>query len=273
MKKRSLADLYVRGTSFTLDDGEGEVVVWLQKLNPVERSAALKAADAARSRVLSMKRSPDSEEYQQMASDVLRASKEALVSLLVATERARITPLAFAEVADLAEWKDDNYLSGLQDAWAEDLSKRFEENPEDAEAKVAHDALEKYADAVEEKVDDELSVFTDGIETMPDEEIEEMAIQQSLKTSGDVAWLSEFYRQEVFYAVRDPDNHKSKMFTTRSEVDDLQGEVFSALTDAIHALSVDPTEGKDSAETPPSSPSSDQSAAEETSNSSGQQAA
>ena len=71
MKRRRLADLYVRGKEVELNDGSGEpVVVWLHKLNGVDRESCLRRANAAKARFMIEADHEDSETFQAMYAQV-----------------------------------------------------------------------------------------------------------------------------------------------------------------------------------------------------------
>jgi predicted nucleic acid-binding Zn-ribbon protein len=273
MARRSLLDLYVRGKAIEIDDGNGESVkVWLQKLNPVDHAAAVRAADAARARVLSVKNAKDSDEYMAIYADILAAEREAMVGILVAIERSRIQPLSDAEKAAEDEWSEDNYLTGLRDAWDGGLRDKYLDDPEDPETKRVYDELTRFLAQVKEDVDDKVSVHEDGLNAMTDAELRQLLFDHNIKVSSDFAWMNEYYRQEMFRSTRDSKNHKDRIFESRSDVDELQIETYQVLHQGLRELNVEPLEGKDSAAQPPSSTSSEQSGQEETAESSGQKA-
>ena len=270
---RSLKDLYVRGTEVTLDDGTDDpVVVWVQKLNPVEHEAAIRKADAMRSRVLSIRNDKDSEEYQAILSDVLTSSREVLIGILSLLERGRIAPVVRAELADKEEWKQDNYLQGLQESWDEEMQQKFVDDPEDAEAARIHSELERFLAEVQTELDDRMSMFDDGLDTMTDDELQDQVVQHNIKVTANVAWLNEYNRQCVLFATRDTVK-RERVFSHRSEIDDLQLEVLEAIKAGLDRITVEPLEGKESAAKPPSSPSSEQPDREATEESSGPTAA
>jgi hypothetical protein len=252
-RKRSLKDLYVRGKLLEVDDGSGESVkVWLQKLNPVEYSECLKKADAARARVIAILRDKESDEYVTAVADVVSADKENLIEVLCAIEQGRIDPLVRAEIESESRWADENYLAGLREAWLE-LEEVFIDDPEHKEARRTHDELKAFVEQCEKELEYRIESFREGLEVATDEELRDMAIRHNLKLMGDVQWMNEFYRQQVFHAVRDEDDHSQRYFDSRSELDELQEEVYGALYAGVQDLMVDPIEGKDSAAQPPSS--------------------
>lgn len=273
-KQRLLSDLYVRGREVTLDDGTDDpVVVWIQKLNPVEHSQVARKAGAARSRLLALKYDKESDDYQALVDGLIQSDRDLLVEMLTLAEQVRITPLAEAQIAEEDRWKDDDYLQGLRDGWADEMSERFMLDPEDTEAKRVHDELDRYLQEVDASVSDDLDFFREGLQTMSDRQLLDTATESRLKAAADTAWIVEYYRCEVWLGTRSVKDHKQRLFDARSEVDDLQAPTWEILSTAFRELTVEPTEGKDSAGIPPSSPSSEPSVRAETEDSSGPPAA
>lgn len=261
-KKRTLKDLYVRGREVTISDEDGDIVVWIQKLNPVEYTQCLKKADAARARVLSALRDKESDDYNAAIADLLAADRETLTTLLVSVERGRLAPMVEAQVGAEEKWAEDNYLTGLYAAW-EDLEPVYVDDPEDKEAARVKAALEEFIKDCEKELEEQVEAFQMGLDATSDDELLELAIGHNIKLVGDITWMNEFYKQEVMTAVRYSDNHAVRVLESREDVDALQGETYGALSEAVRGLMVDPVEGKGSAGLPPSSTSSEQSEQEE----------
>lgn len=272
MAKRKLSDLYVRGTELTLDDGNGAVTVWLQKLNPIDHREAIRKADAARAKFITICRDRDSEEYCQILNSVVDQDRELLIGYLVAMERLRLGPMKRSEVAEGAAWKDENYLDGLQDLWAEELAERFAEDPDDAEAKRVHDELERFESEVEKELDSDLTTHREWLDSDTDTALQDKVIAHQVKNVAEAAWVDAYYRWEVFFATREPTDHKKRYFDSFSEVNELDPAVFAEINEAIRQLTVDPSEGKDSAGIPPSSTSSESPEAQDSAQDSGPKA-
>lgn len=257
MAKRKLSDLYVRGKELTLDDGDGAVTVWLQKLNPIDHREAIRKADATRAKFITVCRDKDSEEYNQILNAVVGQERALMVTYLVATERLRLGPQKLSEVADEPAWKDENYLNGLQDIWAEELAAKWADDPEDPEAKRVRAELDRYNDEVDKELDSELITYREWLESDTDEELQDKVIACQVKNVAEAAWVDTYYRWEMFFATREATDHKKRYFESIAEVNELDGGVFAEIAGAIREVTVDPSEGKDSAGTPPSSTSSE----------------
>lgn len=276
MSKRRLTDLYKVGREFTLDDGSGEpITVWLEKLNTVDHAEAARRADARRSRALASCRNKDSDEYQAILAMVYDVGDvDALIEYLVREHRAKISPQREAKIAAEDEWKEDNYLQGLQDDWAgtddtPGLNVRYIEDPEDLEAKRVFLELKRFADQVKEDIEDECESVRYHCGQMSREELEAEIAESLIKLQGSTVWVDEFYRCQILFGVREAEDHKKRYFENRAEVDLLASETFFALRKALEDLSVGVIEGKVSPAVPDSSASSEPSSVEETSTSSG----
>ena len=276
-KQKTLADLYVRGNDLTLDDGQNQVKVWVQKLNPVETSQAARKADAARARVLTVRRDRQSEECMAVYSDILALTRDEQIEYLVNAERSIMMPKVEEELATTEEWAKDGYLQGLRDAWREGLAEVFVDNDEEhadwTEAQRVHDELVRFLDLVVKETNRNLEDHQEALGTMSSQELEDAVAELHFRNIGDRTWLEEFYRCEIWLGVRSADDHHERIFDKRAEVDELQLELLDQLKDSFRAITVDPVEGKDSAGNPPSSESSEAPVTPDPDPSSGQPAA
>lgn len=258
--KRRLSDLYTVGKYVEIDDGNGPVKVWLQKLNPVENGNIIRFANAARARLRAVKRDKESPEYLDMLNEVLEWQDAGSLVEYIAGERILILQeIAEAKVAAEEEWSKDAYIQGLRDAWAGGLRDTYAVTPEDPEAKRVFQELERFSKAANEISDPEIEELRGEISTKPLEKLQEEALDRIISYRANAAWLDEFHKGELLYGVRDPDDHRVYYFD-RDELDRLSAQVLTTLLNEYATLSVDVVEGKDSGETPTSSPSSEQSA-------------
>jgi hypothetical protein len=270
-KRRRLSDLYVTGKPVTIGDGQGgEVTVYLQKLNPLDNEQALKKAGAARSRVLAWGKKPDSDEYLSVQSEVWDIKDtETLVEYLIQEDLVNKYSSAEAELAADEEWSKDNYYDGLKEAWENGLSDTWAADPEDEDAKRVYVELTRFNDTVNERVESDAEKLRRDWQGAPEDTLREKVTEKFIKMRGDMEWLREFRKQELFLSTREPENHKKLYFENRAEVDGLAPEVFKRLMDEYESLNVDVHEGKDLPVTPDSSPSSEASEKEETEQPSG----
>jgi hypothetical protein len=256
-RKRRLSDLYVVGTEVTFDDGEGDpIVVYVRKLNPIEHETALRNANAARSRTMSVVNDRASDAFNDIYSDMLDLDRESMVAYLSEEERANRAQVVEAQLAQEGEWAEDNYLQGLQDAWSDGLMEAYAKDPEDEDAKHVFAELRRFTDAVEAEVQAHVDNFIDDLEEVSDDALREQCLSKVINVRANGAWFTEFRRSQIALAVREKDR-KTRYFETRSEIDDLPHEVYRRLIEAYQLVSVDPIEGKDSRETDDSLPSSE----------------
>lgn len=256
--KRRLEDLYVVGKELTIDDGQGEVQVWLQKLNPVDSASALRRANMARAKVRTVRRDKQSDEYLDMWIEVLEWDDQAtLIEYLVAEDLMRVRERVEAELAAEDEWAKDDYLQGLRDAWESGLNETYFVNPNDVDAKRVYTELERFAAEAEARGKDDIDAARAKFEAMEFGVLQEKAFDRVISYRGSAAWLEEYHRSELLYGVREAENHKAYYFKTPEDIDQLSAEVLGLLYREYAALSVDVMEGKDSEETPDSSASSE----------------
>ena len=258
-KTPRLGDLYVLGRNFTVKgetpDGEVEIPVWLQKLNPSEHEKAFIAANSARAVVYALKREhdlPNEEKSKQFLAieteiDEISQSKEALVDLLAMTRTMELRVRREQELAHEEEWHEGNYYQGLVDAWLEELQERFEKNPEDPEAKRVQEELARFNQIVEQRVEKERNQEVQKLLSRPDEVLRKEAIDMLIESQSDAVWVNEFRRHQIYYATRDPET-KERYFNSVEEVFSLDPRIELQLNSFMDELNVDSTTGKSSQE-------------------------
>jgi hypothetical protein len=131
--------------------------------------------------------------------------------------------------------------------------------------------MKRFTDTVDDQMSGEVEVLKRNFEGVDDHDIIEKVVDRFLENKADSAWVRESGRAEMYYAVRDPDNHTQRYFEKPEEIDLVEPSVLAQLTRAYRELVVDPLEGKGSAETGDSSRSSEESAQGEMEGSSGLQ--
>lgn len=269
-KKRKLADLFVVGREIVFDDGGGEpVTIWLQKLNPVEHETAMRRAAAARARVLSGR---NEAELEMAQDEAVQFGRDGWIEFLASDALGRKIAVLESELASEEEWSKDNYLQGLKDAWDATMERILEEEPEDPSALKVRDELERFRVALEQRIEGERANLIKDYESKADEDLERRVVDRLIATRGDLAWLSEFRKCEIWLATRETEDHSFRYFAEREDVDNLSQPVLMRLLNEYQDLSVDPLEGKGSGAIPSSSPSSESPAKEETETSSGREA-
>lgn len=273
-KTRKLSDLYVVGKEVKVDDGSGDpVTIWLQKLNPVDHESAMRKANSKRARTLAMKSKHDTPEFEAIMSQVYDLDTDSLIDYIVMPEIQKFQMAREEEFGAEEEWSKDNYLQGLRDAWNDGLERKYAEDKEDSEAQRVYAELKRFSDLVVASSEVEEKNLRMSYAAVPVEELQEKVAIQFVEMQADMEWMKEFHRNELYYAVRDPQAHKKRYFESLDELDTLSIEVLDVLNTEYRKLTVDITEGKDSQATDGSSPSSEPPVKEEQAASSGPEVA
>jgi len=247
-KRRRLSDLYVVGEEVTFEDPEGDpIVVWVQKLSPVQHESVLRDSGAARAPILALKRLPvghdDLDPYESELEESLR--QLSVAEILSAKKEGTIRAAKEDEVAAEDEWDKENYLQSLTDAWQDPLMAEWAKDNEHVEAKRVHDELERFNEQVEKKVKGEMRHVLKDYENMDKEEAHLEALHQIIDFASDVRWMTEYRRQEVYYAVRvSEDKRRELYFDGVEEVGELSTTVFQRLLKTFQNLAVNPLEVK-----------------------------
>lgn len=242
---RKLTDLFVEGTTLTIDDGKGEPVeLYIRKITPLDAEEAYRAANASRSQALAMRTQPDDPIYQIIQRRCEEATKEEMVESLVESEVAKRQPILEAELESEEKWSKDDYLQGLHDAWESKLKKKhFTEPDEETEHVLAE--MTAFKDELDKRLTKEQEAATKDINSLSHVKVKDRYFDAQIERQGEIAWLTEFRRQELFHAVRDAADHDVRAFESAREVDASSPELVKKLRDAYNNISVDPTEGKD----------------------------
>lgn len=264
-KRRRLSDLYIVGKPFTVSDDQGEVEVWLQKLNPLERETAIRKSGAMRARTLAYYMDKESDQYQAAVNDVVDfySDRESITQMIIATDLMKSRQSVEAEVAADEKWSKDGLLIGLIDSWQEELKDRFAEDPNDVEAKKVFDLMGEFDAEVDERVQAQKVRLEKEKLDLALEELRDVAVERVIETQAINAFIEEFDVQRLLFGVREPDDHKEYYFKDRLEIKALPENLRSTLTIAYAELEVDVIEGKDSPGTEDSSPSSEESGTED----------
>jgi hypothetical protein len=270
MKRRRLGDLYVLGKELVVNDGQGEsVTVWIHKLNDIDRDAVIRRANAVKARHLIDAGNEDSEVFQSAWGQVREYDdRDALVAVVIADEVVKYRRRVEAELGENEEtWGKDNYLQGLVDAWFGDehnegLTYTHITHPDDPEVVRVMGELNRFSQEVTKRVTDEADRLEREWAEVPDDKLWNKAAHRLLERRADEVFTKEFERQQMFYAVREPEDHKKRYFGTIDEVDDLPDKIRHQIQWAYNEIIVDPHEAKDSPATQASSSSSEPPAAE-----------
>jgi hypothetical protein len=232
----------------TLDDGDGEVSVWLQKVNGVEAAEITRRCDAVRSRVMAAK--SGDEQWETLLATVrdygAEGGKERWVDFLLLEKRNELQRSHELKLANEEDWSKDNYIQGLFDAWREGLEARWIADQEDSEAARCKEELDRFAAAATEEVDSELELFREGWMEEPEDQLQHRMASKLLEMDAGQAWITELWACQIYYGTREPDDKTRRYFINREEVDSLSPRTYEALREAYQSLEVDVAEGKGS---------------------------
>lgn len=264
MKRRRLADLYVRGRELTVDDGSDDpVTIWIQKLNEIERESILRRANAAKARHILECDDEGSEVFFSTYGTVRDyLDRDQMVNLVISEDLAKARQRFEAQMLDDEEgWGKDNLLQSLLDSWTGDddnpgFAATIAEDPNDPEALKVKAELDRYEADLDGQVEKEQKRLAREWEDAPVDDIARKATRVLLDRRADETFMREWSRQQIFYSVRDPDDHHKRYFGTVAEVDDLDDQIREFLDQQCTSLFVTPTEGKESPPKPDSSTSS-----------------
>lgn len=249
-KRRRLSDLYVVGRKEVLSDGENEVEVWVQKISPLDQRKAMDMAHAARSKVMAAKNAPDDDEKRQAVAteaewDGFTAERDQMIEFLTMSDLAKSRASRQAEVAAEDEWAKNDYYNGLREAWDSEMNERFKLDPDDKEAKPIRDELLRYMAAVDKLVEKDRKSLARGYTTFSDEQLKRKVIDGLIEAEGDQVWVGEFRKAQLYFAVRDPENHTELYLESPEEIELLDNRIAGQLFAALDELMVDPVEGKE----------------------------
>lgn len=253
-KRRRLTDLYMIGKELSFndvfDDEDSEpIIVWLNKLSPIEQRDAADQATKARANVLTIKNSPSLAPerllYEDQIYDLGLDNRSLQVEFLASAKVQEAEQSNEERIAAEDEWSDDQYLTSLREAWNDGLFEKWAEDPEDEEAKKVYDELKRFANEVSEATKDERENIIAEYEHVSDEEIFKKTVDKIIDSEADFAWMNEFACWQVYYAVREVGDHKTRYFESRDEVSCLDNRILSEIVREYREMTVEGVEGKD----------------------------
>lgn len=248
--QRRLSDLYVVGEEVVFDDGTDDpITVWLQKLTPSETQVAVDASRPVKAIVASVKRLPEDDPAKAVYYDELdkaeMLTKRDKMHFLIKPKLDEFRISTEYKIADEEEWSKDDYLIGLQTAWAKELRERWLENQEDEEADRVYKELVRFSDKVDAEVEAEENELIYEIQDLSEAEIDRRVVNRLIEDHANKKLIEEFRMQQVFLATRCVDDHSKLYFESRQELDQLSSSVINKLQLQYAFMSVDPMEGKD----------------------------
>lgn len=247
-ERRRLTDLYLRGKEVSLNDSSEEdpIVVWVSKISPIQQKESADRATAVRAATLALKKLPlDAPEISRYTEQIADMSKDEIIDILIASKMQEAELSHEAELASEDEWSNDDYIISLKEAWDSGLNIKYADTPDDIEAKRVYDELNRFTEELNKRIESTRQELADEINELTEEEINKRAIERFIDAEGDYLWLNEFRKWQLYFAVREPDDHKKQYFEGRYEVDELDARILLELVNAFGDVSVEAIEGKD----------------------------
>lgn len=237
--------------------------VWVSKLTTLDHKAAVRRADAAKALVLSSVRDKDGPEWAAalgMVEETCGEDRDLMLEFLVADRLAQRQEAIGAEIEgeevdgddgpEPSEWKKDNYLQGLFDAWnggdgdEDSLRARYAQNPDDPEAKHVLAEMSRYLELVNARMDEEREEFLVEIRDLDLDQLRYRIAALHLEARSNQVWFEEFNCSRIFLGLRKPDKHADYYLKSREDVEKLHPTIAQTVLAAVEEMAVDVTEGK-----------------------------
>ena len=257
-----LSDMYKVSTEVKfMPETEAEEAVLVVKLNEVEQAEVARKAGAARARMVAALRAPDSDAAVELETLIDEMDEDELITRIIDEDLEQRLLSVHGELAAEDEWSNDDYLSGLEEAWNgtadEPGLKLGDAESEDAKRVLAE--LSRFHDKVAERVAEERDDLRSAYEDAEIEYLREKAMTACVKRRGDQVFMDEYLRRRTFMSARLPDDRRKLYFESVEEYDECdEAMIKSRLALAYAEMSVEGVEGKDSPGQPGSSDSSEQ---------------
>jgi hypothetical protein len=250
-KRRRLSDLYIVGREMSFNDGEDEepVKIWLSKISPIEQRDAADQATKVRGKILALKHSPDAVNerllYEDQFNDLGLSSRDEIIAFVAASKIQEAMTSNEHRIAAEDAWTNENYLKSLQDAWNDGLSEAWVKDPDDdPEAARVYAELKRFAEEVDAATADDKANIIAEFDHVSDEELRSRAVDKIIEAEADFAWLNEFSFYQIFYAVREIDDHKKRYFDNVNEVKGIDTSIVTELVSTYREMTVEGVEGK-----------------------------
>lgn len=258
--RKKLSELFKRGIEvrfdedgghlgpFVDDDGkpfpatDDQVAMWIQAPSPFQREMALRDAQASRAKaLLRAKRDEESEENLTSRVFLAEMTDETLLEYVLMTDEDERRNLAIRDVLSREEWSD---FPALQDAF-----RRMEEtggDPESDEWKDLMEADKRYGDQVTEREEELVEAAREGLKFLSKDELERRALEKRSEIVGSQAFMAEYEKQMLFYAIRDIENTQNLFFDSVEEWNDQPDEIRAVIVEALSKFVGEAAEAKNS---------------------------
>jgi len=245
-KRAQIKKLYEVGQNITVSD---DVLLWLQKLSPLEEKEAVSKSYKPRAAILALlKTTPDDPAILEFTDTMDRIgldSREARISFLIAPDVQKEMLSCEARIGAEKEWDDNDYLKSLQGAWTDGLSDKWALDQDDPEASRVYKELRRYTDQVEAAVEIRRADLYDRMNDKDDDDIIRRTVKVLVEHAAGAAQVDEYNAWAIFFATRLDEDHDVRFFDSRDDVEAYGGDLYSTLLTKYIEMVTDDLEGKD----------------------------
>ena len=262
-----LGDLFTTGTSVTIVyPGKPEVEVWVQRPNPDQQEECARKARAARARRYAELTSEDSDERMAVEQEVASMDKESLVEALAERQGHSIDRQAYYDVLYSEEhgsdWgKNGEVWSGVVDSLKERLdeieahNKELEaanaeggriEPVEDPDIQRLSEIQDSFHAEVAERKEELMENKKLEIAQKPIDRLRKDLIEDRVNLECEVAWFATFKFEQLFRAVRYPNDRERFYFKNVTQIKGLPRVVQEQLLEAYDEVDINVEDLKNS---------------------------
>ena len=276
--RRKLSALYERGAELRFGpngpiegpfDGppsDDVVAMWVGPPSPLQREMALRDAQASRAKaLLRMRTDNDSEERLTGLAFLSEMSMDTLIDYILQHDSEDRRGEAVRDVLRQDDWKD---ITSLQEAFRPYDEGELDPDPEDPDYRALMDADKKYGDQVDDRLKELTEASRYALQMLSRGELERRALEKRGDLIASQAFMAEYERQMLFYAVREADDHGVLFFESARELAGQDDAVQTAIARTLQAFVNEVPEAKNSPGAEAGSPQSDPPSEPETSESS-----
>lgn len=256
-----LSDLFENGREVTINyPGKPPVTVWVERPNPGQHEECLRRARSDRARRYQELMSPDSDERLALLQEINQMDKEELVEAVVERDLRKIDRQALNDVLFSEDYGSDWGKEG--EKWSDvlqALTDRFNEidarNKELKEANADESALvspeddeeiqrlskvqDQFQGEVNERKEELLANRKVEVAARSTEKLREELMEQRIDLECDVIWFTTFKFEQLYRAVRYPNEHTTLYFKNAEQIKALPRLVQEQLMDGLNEVDID----------------------------------
>lgn len=256
-----LSDLFENGKEHVIAyPGKPETKVWIERPSPDQHEECMKRARSDRARRYHELTDEKSDERLALTQEIWGLNKEGLVQALLEKERRVLERQALNDVLFSedhgSDWgSEGEKYSSVLDAIASRFQEIEERNKELKAANADEEALTKVDDdeeiqrltvvqetfeaEVKERRDELLQDKKVEISALPIDKLREDLMQQRIDLECDVAWFATFKFEQLYRAVRYPEDHLMLYFKNAGQIKALPRIVQEQLMEGLNEVDID----------------------------------